>query len=50
MVKAFLADPSAVDPTLADAALRLAATSNDTTLYYECRRRFEVYGMMESVS
>jgi alanyl aminopeptidase len=41
MTKSLLADPSSVDPSLADVALRLAATSNDTTLYYECRRRFE---------
>ncbi len=39
--KSLLADPASVDASIADVALRLAATSNDTTLYYECRRRFE---------
>ena len=41
MTKSLLANPESVDPSLADVALRLAATYNDTTLYYECRRRFE---------
>ena len=41
MTKAFLADPAAVDPTLVETAFRLAATSNDTTLYHEFSRRFE---------
>jgi aminopeptidase N len=41
MTKSLLADPKSVDPTLADVAIRLAATTNDTTLYGECQRRFE---------
>jgi hypothetical protein len=41
LTHSLLADPASVDPSLADVALRLAATYNDTTLYNECRRRFE---------
>ena len=41
MAKSYLADPASVHPTLVDAALRLAAVSNDTSFYNECRRRFE---------
>ena len=39
--RAMLADPASVDPSMVDVAMRLAATTNDTTLYYEFRRRFE---------
>jgi alanyl aminopeptidase len=41
MTKAYLADPASVHPSLVNAALRLAATRADRTLYDEYRRRFE---------
>jgi hypothetical protein len=41
LTKRYLADPKSVDPTLIESSLRLAAATNDTSLYSECRHRFE---------
>ncbi len=40
LTQRYLKDPLSISPTLVDAALRLAATANDSSLYNECRRRF----------
>jgi alanyl aminopeptidase len=41
MTRDYLRDPASIDPSLADAALRLAAIGGDAALYDEIQKRFE---------